>query len=104
MNYSTVILIAGMALVTYLPRVLPSVIIDKLTIPPKAEKFLRMIPYTAMAALIFPGILTVDRLHPAVGIVGSAAAAILVWKKAPVIFCAAAAIIADMVLYAVCYI
>ena len=47
-------------LVTYLPRMLPAFVIDKLHLSPKAEKFLKLIPYTAMAALIFPGIITID--------------------------------------------
>ena len=36
------------------------------------EKFLKLIPYTAMASLIFPAILTVDPNYPIIGIAGAA--------------------------------
>ena len=55
-----VVLIIGMALVTYIPRAIPAVLIDKMRFGKKAEQFLSLIPYTAMTALIFPGILTMD--------------------------------------------
>ena len=93
------ILILGMALVTYIPRAIPAVLIDKLRFGPKTEKFLRLIPYTAMSALIFPGVFTVDAGHPAVGILGIAVAGLLAWKKCPVMVCVLAAIAADFVLY-----
>ncbi|MPM41560.1 hypothetical protein SDC9_88215 [bioreactor metagenome] len=99
MNYPIVLLILGMAIVTYIPRALPAAVIDRLNFSPKAEKFLGLIPYTAMAALIFPGILTADTARPEIGIVGGAVAGILAWLKCPVIVCVIAAIAADMLLY-----
>ena len=36
------ILILGMALVTYIPRAIPAVLIDKLRFGPNTEKFLRL--------------------------------------------------------------
>lgn len=99
MNYPIFILILGMSVVTYIPRALPAVIIDRLKFNPRVEKFLRLIPYTAMAALIFPGIVAVDRSRPEIGLVGGAVAGILAWFKCPVIVCVVAAIAADMLLY-----
>ncbi len=81
MNNSVWIMIAGMTLVTYLPGMLPSVIIDKVKIPSKVDKFLKMIPYTAMAALIFSGILTVDESYPVIGFIGRITAGIHAWEK-----------------------
>ena len=52
------LIILGMTAVTYIPRALPAVILDKLKFSAKVEKFLKLIPYTAMTALIFPGILS----------------------------------------------
>jgi branched-subunit amino acid transport protein len=92
------VLILGMAVVTYIPRALPAVLVDKLKFGPKVEKFLKLIPYTAMSALIFPGVFTVDA-NPIIGIVGGAVAALLAWKKQPVMTCVLAAIAADFVLY-----
>lgn len=90
--------LAGM-LVTYLPRMLPALFIGKLSFSPKFEKFLKLIPYTAMAALIFPGILRVDSNHPAVGLVGGAIAALLAYLKLPLIICVIGAVLADVVVY-----
>lgn len=98
-NYPVVLLILGMALVTYIPRALPAAIISRFTFSPKMEKFLSLIPYTAMAALIFPGVLFVDPLRPEIGIGGGLAAAVLAWLKCPVIVCVIAAILVDMALY-----
>ena len=58
------LLILGMAAVTYIPRALPAVLIEKMHFSRKVEKFLRLIPYTAMAALIFPGVLSADAARP----------------------------------------
>ncbi|MBQ2369753.1 MAG: AzlD domain-containing protein, partial [Peptococcaceae bacterium] len=42
------LIILGMTAVTYIPRALPAVILDKLKFSAKVEKFLKLIPYTAM--------------------------------------------------------
>ncbi len=100
MRIEILILILGMAAVTYIPRALPAVFIEKLKFGPRTEKFLKLIPYTAMAALIFPGVFTVDAVHPSVGIVGGLTAAVLAWRKMPIMVCVIAAIAADLLLYA----
>lgn len=92
-------MIFGMTLVTYIPRALPGVVIKHIRLGRKAEKFLRLIPYTAMAALIFPGVLTINPDRPEIGIVGGLVATILALLKMPIIVCAVAAILADMLLY-----
>ncbi|HHW41248.1 MAG TPA: AzlD domain-containing protein [Syntrophomonadaceae bacterium] len=46
-----------MGLVTYLPRLLPVVILNNLRLPPFLKSFLQYIPYAALGALIFPGVL-----------------------------------------------
>ncbi len=101
MNYPVIFLLLGMAVVTYIPRALPAVVFDRFKVNPKVEKFLRLIPYTAMAALIFPGIVIVDSERPDIGIVGGAAAGILAWLKCPVILCVIGAIAVNLVLYLV---
>jgi len=99
MNNQIWLLIFGMMAVTYLPRAIPAVVLDKLHFGPRVEKFLKLIPYTAMAALIVPGVFTVDAQHLSVGLVGAAAAALLAWKKCPLMVCVLAAIGADLLLY-----
>ena len=91
------LLIAGMTAVTYVPRMLPAVLIDRMRFSPRVEKFLKLIPYTAMAALIFPGILTAMD-HWAFGAAGGLAAGILAWRKAPVMVCVLAAIAVEFIL------
>jgi len=92
------VLIVGMMVVTYIPRAIPAVLVERLRFGAKMEKFLKLIPYTAMAALIFPGVFTVDA-NPIIGVVGGAVAALLAWKKQPVMTCVLAAIAADFILY-----
>lgn len=51
------VLIGGMAAVTYLPRLLPLVLLQNLKLSPALIRFMKFIPYAALAALIFPGVL-----------------------------------------------
>ena len=82
MDYMAVVII-GCALVTFIPRLIPALFIDKLDFSPKVEKFLNLIPYTALAALICPGVLTVDNQLWYIGLIGAIVAAGLAWKKVP---------------------
>lgn len=99
MSPNIIFLILGMAVVTYIPRAIPVFFIDKMKLHPKVEKFLKLIPYTAMSALIFPGVVLVDTANPIIGIVGALVAGVLAWKKMPLMVCVLAAIAADFVLY-----
>jgi len=101
MRLNILLLIFAMGAVTYGSRVLPGLFIDKMNFSPRAEQFLKLIPYTAMTALIFPGILTVDPARPDIGIVGALVVVALAWKKAPLLVCVVGAILTDMVLYLV---
>ena len=77
------IVILGCAVVTFIPRLIPALCIDRLNFSPKVEKFLNLIPYTALAALICPGVLTVDNQLWYIGLIGAIVAAGLAWKKVP---------------------
>ena len=63
--------------------IFPVLFIDKLCFPPGVEKFLNLIPYTALAALICPGVLTVDNQLWYIGLIGAVVAAGLAWKRVP---------------------
>ena len=78
-----ILVILGCAIVTFIPRLIPALFIDKLNFSPKVEKFLNLIPYTALAALICPGVLTVDSQLWYIGLIGAVVAAGLAWKKVP---------------------
>jgi branched-subunit amino acid transport protein len=93
------LIIVAMMLVTYIPRAIPAILIDKMRWGKKAEKFLSLTPYTAMAALIVPGVLSVDANHLSVGIAGALIALLLSWKKAPIVIVIIGAVSADIALY-----
>ena len=82
MDYINLVIL-GCAIVTFVPRLIPALFIDKLNFSPKFEKFLNLIPYTALAALICPGVLTVDSQLWYIGLIGAIVAAGLAWKKVP---------------------
>ena len=82
MDYMALVIL-GCAVVTFIPRLIPALFIDRLEFPPKVEKFLNLIPYTALAALICPGVLTVDNQLWYIGLIGAIVAAALAWKKVP---------------------
>ena len=82
MDYMALVIL-GCAVVTFIPRLIPALFIDKLEFPPKVEKFLNLIPYTALAALIYPGVLTVDNQLWYIGLIGAIVAAGLAWKRVP---------------------
>ncbi|WCK55808.1 AzlD domain-containing protein [Aneurinibacillus sp. Ricciae_BoGa-3] len=54
---SMVFLVLGMAAVTYIPRMLPMVLLQDIQMPPFLNRFLGFIPFAALGALIFPGII-----------------------------------------------
>lgn len=95
------LMILGMAVVTYIPRALPAVLVSRMQFGPKVKKFLRLIPYTALTVLIFPGILSMDEGNPMIGLVGGIVAAVLAWRKCPIIVCVVAAIAAVFLMYMV---
>lgn len=49
-------LILGMAIVTYIPRVLPMLILSNRSVPDKISKWMSFIPVSIFAALIFSDI------------------------------------------------
>ena len=59
-NRDIYLMILGMTLVTYLPRVLPAFLMGRIRLNARVEHFLQLIPYTAMTALVFPGVFSVD--------------------------------------------
>jgi len=54
---STVMIILGMMIVTYIPRILPFYMMTGKKLPQKIKIFLEFVPYTALGALIIPGAL-----------------------------------------------
>lgn len=82
---STWLMIGGMALVTYLPRLLPFLMVSGKKLPRKFELFLGYIPYAALGALIIPGFLTAIPGHSLVAAAGLLAALLLSFVKEGVV-------------------
>lgn len=75
------VLILGMFIVTYLPRLLPFFLVSGKKLPSKLEEFLRYIPYTALGALIIPGFIDAIPGHKIVAAVGITIAFMLSFIK-----------------------
>ncbi|MCP3026786.1 AzlD domain-containing protein [Halobacillus sp. A5] len=78
-------MIIGMAVVTAVPRFLPAFIVDLISFPRWIDRWLNAIPYAALGALIFPGILSVKPEAPQVGITAALVAGALAWLNLNII-------------------
>lgn len=88
-----ILIILGMALVTIIPRILPAFIIERIVVKDWMGRWLQAIPYAALGALIFPGILTVKESEPFVGIIGGLVAIVLAYFGANIVFVVLGAIV-----------
>ncbi len=96
------LLILGMALVTYIPRVVPAFLTDKLKYGKRFGKFIGLIPFTAMTALVFPGVFSADAQLWYIGAIGAAVAIILSCiKKVPSFVVVLASVFSVMIVYLV---
>lgn len=84
-NNLLLITILGMSLVTVLPRVIPVFVSEKIRLPKPVQRWLKLIPYAALGALIFPGVLSVDP-DPRISIAGAIAAGVLAMLKIQLIY------------------
>lgn len=72
-------LIIGMLVVTYLPRLIPLVFVAERQMPDFWKGFLFCIPYTALGALIIPGVYQGIPGEPWAALIGIGAAACCAW-------------------------
>ena len=77
---------------------LPALFMEKIQVSGKVNIFLQLIPYTAMASLIFPAILYVDK-NIWIGIIASVVAVIAALKKLPVIGVVLVSVISCVIFY-----
>lgn len=99
LRLDVLLILLGMLIVTYIPRMLPALLAERLQFGGRVEKFLKLIPYTAMAALIFPGVLSADPAHAWVGVVGVSVAGVLAYFRCPMIASTLAAIGTNLLIY-----
>lgn len=76
----TMWIILAMALVTYVPRVLPFLMIQEKPLPKKLKAFLDYVPISVLGALIIPGSIESIEGKPMIAFAGILAAAISAWR------------------------
>ncbi|MEC5423720.1 AzlD domain-containing protein [Virgibacillus sp. C22-A2] len=64
------LIIIGMSLATMIPRIIPAFIVDKLQFRDWVNRWLNAVPFAALGALIFPGIMAVKPDEPHIGLLG----------------------------------
>lgn len=87
------IIIIGMSLVTMIPRIIPAFIVERIVFKDWVNKWLSAIPYAALGAMIFPGILYVKENEPSVGIIGGIVAIALAFLGLNIMFIVVGAIL-----------
>lgn len=93
-----IILILGMMVVTYIPRLIPFVLVSERKLPNKLKKFLELIPYTALGALIIPGVFSATPQMPQASVIGIGFAFIYSWYKGGIIIPVLGSIMATMIM------
>ncbi|GAA0471039.1 AzlD domain-containing protein [Alkalibacillus silvisoli] len=86
-------IIIGMAIVTMVPRFIPSFIMEKITLRPWLNRWLNAIPFAALGALVFPGIMSVIPDQPWIGLLGGIVATVIALFNLNVIFAVVGAIL-----------
>lgn len=93
-------LILGMMAVTYLPRLLPLVVLSERPLHPLLKRFFLYIPYTALGALIIRGIIEAPAGMTVATLAGLGLAAICSWIGGGLVSSVAVSIIAAyLILY-----
>ena len=86
------LIVVGMTLVTYIPRLIPFILISGKPLPLKVKYFLEYVPYTALGALIIPGAMGAVPEKPVASAVGLAFAAVYSYFRGGIIVTVAGAI------------
>lgn len=92
------IITIGMFVVTYIPRVLPVLIHNRITLPVWADNWLKSIPYAALGALIFPGIININKENQIAGIISGITASIAAYFNLNIAYVIGSAILVSIVI------
>lgn len=92
MDNMIVLMIIGMAVVTYLPRMLPLVFLNGIKLPPFLQGVLKNVPYATLGALIVPGIFFINE-DIWFGVIGAVTAFVVAYLGANVIMVVLSAIV-----------
>ncbi len=80
-----ILIIFGMAAVTYVPRLIPFLLLKNKTIPPRLDAFLKCIPVAAIGALIIPGVFSATPEMPFAALCGILFTLIIGWWRGGII-------------------
>lgn len=92
------IITVGMFIVTYIPRVLPVIVHNKIRLPVWVNNWLKSIPYAALGALIFPGIINVNKDNQLVGIISGLVAVIIAYFELNIGYVIGSAILVSVIM------
>ena len=92
MSSGIILMIAAMGMVTYIPRMLPFVMLNGRELPPFLQRVLKNIPYAILGALIFPGVLYIQE-DIRFGAVGAVSAFVLAYLGANIMVIIVGAIV-----------
>ncbi|WP_227413577.1 AzlD domain-containing protein [Cytobacillus luteolus] len=87
-----VLMIIGMAVVTYIPRMLPLVFLNGIKLPPFLQGVLKNVPFATLGALIVPGIFLINE-DMWFGVIGAITAFVVAYLGANVIMVVLSAIV-----------
>jgi len=79
------LIVLGMAAVTYIPRLIPFLVGGKLAVTGRLKAFFDYLPYAALAALTFPAVLDSTGGDYRSGAAGAAVAVLLSWLRLPIL-------------------
>lgn len=79
------LIIFGMMMVTYIPRVVPFLLTSERSLPTRVKLFLDLIPYCALGALILPDGLTALTDKPFLSVICLLAAAVYSYWRGNVV-------------------
>lgn len=78
MNNEILLILIGMAIVTYVPRMLPLVVFQNMNLPPFWQNVLKNVPYATLGALIIPAVFFIQE-DILFGIIGAVTALIVAY-------------------------
>lgn len=97
---NVVFIILGMAAATYIPRLIPFLLLTDRDIPKRVDAFLKCIPVAAIGALIIPSVFNSTPDQPIAGIAGITFALIIgLWKGGIIIPVLGSVIVSGLVFY-----
>lgn len=91
------LLIMGMTIVTYLPRLIPLLVLKDKKINSRVEQFLTYIPFTSLSILIIRGIIGAEPEVLLPTLIGIGVAGLVAWIKNNLVLSVLSGILASLI-------